>query len=129
LRTTNTAELLLSGNAVGEMLKGMLLSGREKFLLRKCNENVDVAATRLFLAIRCYQQKHGKTPESLGALVPEFIDRIPADDFDGAPLRFSSEKKAIYSIGGDLIDSGGIEKDKKKQRLDIVFKLDFRNVK
>ncbi len=126
---TNTAELILSGNAVGELLKGMVLPGQEKFLVRKCHENVDVDATRLFLALRCFERTNGKMPELLQDLAPRFIESIPADSFDGLPIRYSAEKRMIYSVGNDLLDAGGVEYDQKKQRLDIVFKINFPDTK
>jgi hypothetical protein len=36
---------------------------------------------------------------------------VPPDDFDGKPLRYSREKKCVYSVGEDLRDSGGHSKE------------------
>ena len=69
-------------------------------------------ATRLVqlaLALRAYTQANGGLPESLDALVPGYLEAIPLDRFDGAPLRYSKAKAVVYSIGDDLVDSGGFE--------------------
>ena len=59
------------------------------------------------LALKCYAIEYGELPASLDQLVPEYLDEIPADPFDGRPMRYSKEKKIVYSVGRDLIDSGG----------------------
>jgi len=118
-------KLLLSGNAVGEVLTQMLLPAQEKFMAKKCQENVTVAATQVLVALKCFKEKHGSLPSSLEELAPEFLPNLPMDDFDGKQLRYSVEKKIIYSIGPDLVDSDGEEKDAQKKTLDIPFKIEF----
>jgi hypothetical protein len=121
----STLKLLFSGNAVGKILTQLLLPSQNKFMSRKCRENITVAATQTIFALKCYKEKHGSLPSSLEELVPEFLAKVPTDDFDGKPLRYSLEKKIIYSVGGDLMDSGGEEKDSRKKALDIPFKIEF----
>ena len=69
----------------------------------------------------------------LNDLVPKYISKVPKDPFDGKPIRYSAKNKMIYSVGNDLKDSGGSEKDVGKGRRDgkrnrnaedIVFKID-----
>jgi hypothetical protein len=64
---------------------------------------------RSAIAARQYQQKHGELPASLAALVPEFLPAVPADPFDGKPLRMVAEGQGLklYSIGRDQKDDGG----------------------
>lgn len=114
--------LLLSGNAIGRTLAEMSDPPSQKF---KCRENVNAAATLTIFALKCYKQKYGSLPPSLEELVPEFLSKIPIDDFDGKPLRYSAEKKILYSVGPDLIDSNGKEKDMQNKTLDIQFKIQF----
>jgi len=116
---------LLSGNAMGNILVDMTFPSAEKFLARKCRENVGLAATQIILALRCHQMKSGVLPRSLNELVPQFLPSVPLDDFDGKPMRFSPEKRLIYSVGQDLIDSDGQEKDEKNKPLDIPFAIEF----
>ena len=39
-------------------------------------------------AVERYRLKYGKLPKDLNALVPEFMDKVPVDPFDGKPLRY-----------------------------------------
>ncbi len=50
----------------------------------------------------------GIAVNSLDALVPEYLDRVPTDPCDGKPLRCIPEKRLIYSIGIDLKDDEGL---------------------
>jgi hypothetical protein len=55
------------------------------------------------IAFRRYQLAHGKPPESLAALCPEFLATVPQDPFSKtpAPLRLvvDDDRFAIYSVG------------------------------
>jgi hypothetical protein len=126
LSTNNSAvKLLLTGNAVGEILVRLTLPAQERFIAKKCLENVNVAATQTTIALKCYQQKHGRLPERLDELVPEFLTSVTVDDYDGEPLRYSAEKKIIYSVGADLIDSNGQTTNSLGKNLDIPFSINF----
>lgn len=103
----------------------MLAPGWKAALRRKCAENNSVSATRLLLALRCYQDERGSLPPTLEELIPKYLERIPIDDFDGKPFRYSREKKLLYSVGEDLIDSGGEKSDRKRNRGDDIFPIEF----
>jgi len=70
------------------------------------------------LAVEQYRLAFGRLPESLDKLVPEYVDTIPLDPFDGQPLRYRSLERGfvVYSIGEDLSDDGGKEKETRKRR-------------
>lgn len=62
------------------------------------------------LAIERYRLAHQALPESLEALVPEYLAEVPRDPFDGAPLRYIRHETGgytVYTIGDDGIDHGG----------------------
>ncbi len=42
-------------------------------------------------------------------LVPDYFDTVPIDVFDGKPMRYSREKKIVYSFGPRMEDTGGDE--------------------
>jgi hypothetical protein len=69
------------------------------------------------LAIERYRLANTNAlPSSLTKLVPQFIQAVPADPFDGKPLRFKLIPKRgymVYSIGLDRVDDGGIHKPEK----------------
>lgn len=65
------------------------------------------------IAFRRHQLKYGKPPESLGALVPEFLDAVPLDPFEPeTPLKLviEGDQYAIYSVGKDLTDDRALLK-------------------
>lgn len=69
--------------------------------------NFAIQATRLRLAALTFKRDKGALPRTLGELVPAYIDRVPADPFDGKPIRYNPDKKIIYSVGTDAKDDGG----------------------
>lgn len=81
-------------------------------------------ATRSAIAIERYRRTHGRLPETLDQLVPEFLERVLEDAFDGRPLRYirAGSGWKIYSIGADLIDQQGA-RGEAEHPLDIVFEF------
>lgn len=121
----STWQRLISGNAIGDILFEMMEPSLKPFASRVSQENVDVTATQLLLALKIYRMRHGKLPESLSELVPEFFPQVPIDDFDGKPFRYLPDKKLIYSVGPDLKDSGGEGRRGDSENYDLPFKIEF----
>ncbi|NJL71102.1 MAG: hypothetical protein HC888_05520 [Candidatus Competibacteraceae bacterium] len=71
-------------------------------------------AAQVGLALGRYALAHAGLPDSLEALVPDFLDRVPLDPFDGQPLRYRrvGEGFVVYSVGKNLVDDGGVRKVK-----------------
>ena len=65
------------------------------------------------LAIRLFQLDENRLPESLDALVLEYLPSVPQDAFASGPLtyRLSDEGYVLYSIGPNSQDDGGIERN------------------
>ncbi len=62
------------------------------------------------VALKRYQLKHGKFPETLGELAPEFVLSVPIDPYDGKQLRYHPNAAGtylLYSVGDDGKDDGG----------------------
>ncbi|MBL9135798.1 MAG: CehA/McbA family metallohydrolase [Verrucomicrobiales bacterium] len=62
------------------------------------------------IALRRYLASHGQLPETLEALVPEFLKALPVDPMDGKPIRYRREETGgftLWSVGEDGIDDGG----------------------
>jgi hypothetical protein len=78
---------------------------------------VAVAAAR-------YRAEKGRLPETLDALVPEYLPAVPRGPFDGKPLRMvvRDGRLVFYSIGPDTKD-GGTAFDEEKGTGDITFSL------
>ena len=102
---------LPSKNSVGRMLHQILIPALSGVQKMKCQAHTDMAATQALLALKCFKDKTGRLPKTLDELVPEYLAAVPLDDFDGKPLRYSPEKKIIYSVGKDLKDVGGSTKE------------------
>ena len=89
-----------------------------------------MAATAL--AIRLYELDHGRRPEELAQLVPDYLDTVPLDPFaDGGRTlgyRPRQPNPVLYCIGENGIDHGGAftcrGDDIHSEDLDIPFFLD-----
>ena len=62
---------------------------------------------RLGVAAYLYREKNGHFPAKLSDLAPKFILSLPADPFDGKPMKFKRTPHGIviYSVGPDMIDT------------------------
>jgi len=75
------------------------------------------------IALKRYQLKHGKYPDTLSGLVPEFLARHPIDYMDGGKLRYRVEGEdfTLWSVGVDGRDDGGnpgtVEADGKPRQM------------
>jgi len=67
----------------------------------KCQTNVQLAVTRVLLAMKAFKLEKGRLPATLDELVPDYLDAVPLDDFDGKPLRYNPAKKIVYTVGKD----------------------------
>jgi hypothetical protein len=76
------------------------------------------------IAVERFRRREGRLPDSLEDLVPDFLEAVPMDPYDGQPIRFVIKKDAylIYICGRDREDGGGIEDD---QRTDEVIRIEL----
>jgi hypothetical protein len=78
----------------------------EKFA--RAQTSVDLA--RLACALERYRLANGQFPESLEALAPKFIERLPHDVINGQPLKYhraDDGRFVLYSVGWNETDDGG----------------------
>ena len=62
-------------------------------------------------ALERYHLAHGEYPETLDALAPQFIEKIPHDIIGGEPLHYrrtADGKFLLYSFGWNEKDDGGV---------------------
>ena len=62
------------------------------------------------IALKRYAQRHGTLPGALADLVPEFLETVPVDYFDGKAMKYhlnASGNFTLYSVGQDGKDDGG----------------------
>ena len=122
--------IVLSDNGEGLLTYHFLMGTLLRVYHVKCQENCAVEATRIQIALRCYQLEHGELPETLDELVPEYFESVPLDDFDGKPMKYSKEKRVVYAVGTDLTDNGGIGQERRgslppDDGYDLVHKIAF----
>jgi hypothetical protein len=78
-----------------------------------------IQSAETILAIERYRLKYGSLPASLEALVPEFLETVYLDPFDGKPLRYvlrDTGGYTVYCIGEDGIDNGGLDNAQMRAR-------------
>jgi len=100
---------------LGLLVAGRLMHYRDPNHLKVARRDASLRGMALFLAVRAYETEHGEPPDTLEALVPDYLPRVPEDPFDGKPLRYlrrnvpglPPEAWAVYSIGENLTDDGG----------------------
>jgi hypothetical protein len=93
-----------------DMLSRLLLPGvvgcAEKFA--RAQTSADEA--RIACALERYRLANGQFPETLGALAPKFIEKLPHDVINGQPLKYrrtDDGQFVLYSVGWNQTDDGG----------------------
>lgn len=109
-----------------KFFSAMLLPAEEKAAIRFARLEARRRAAVVALAIeRCRLAKGGSKPEALAELVPRFLPGLPADPFDGEPLRYKKLPAGfvVYSIGADRTDDGGTERPQRgpQKNFDVTF--------
>lgn len=76
---------------------------------------MDLARTAI--AIERYRLAKGELPERLRELVPEYLEEVPIDPFDGKTIKYRRMEPGyvLYSVGMDGKDDGGKERTTKKR--------------
>jgi hypothetical protein len=65
---------------------------------------------QMVCALERYRLVHGRYPETLNELLPQFIDKLPHDIIGGQPLKYrrtADGQFLLYSIGWNETDDGG----------------------
>ncbi|GEM_PF-2840011 len=90
-------------------LIGNSLSCFPSVIIKSAQMTTEVRLLTTALAIERYRLKNEKLPKELKELVPEFLESVPEDPFDGKPVRYKPQEKGywLYSVGRDLVDNGG----------------------
>lgn len=94
-------------------------------------ENRVLSATEITksgLAALAYAHDTGKLPDDLGILVPNYMDAVPLDAYDGQPVRYRRTDTGfvVYSIAHDRVDNGGNPPPEDKRIFetgDLVFRV------
>ncbi|MEW6201271.1 MAG: hypothetical protein AB1546_04805, partial [bacterium] len=103
----STLTMLLKGEYGARVIAQIAIPNYTRSFGRTCYYEFILEGTRLRLAAFAYKHDHGALPRTLQELVPNYIDNIPIDSFDGNPIRYNPAKKVIYSVGTNLTDENG----------------------
>ena len=90
-----------SATAVPHIAKATLAVAQQQTYLREA---------ALACALERYRRDRGEYPETLAALVPQFIAKLPSDLITGESLKYqrtSKDRFRLYSPGWNLKDDGG----------------------
>ena len=86
----------------------LLSSGNFLKKIARAQASVDLARTAI--GLERYRLAHGKFPESLDTLAPQFIKKISHDVIGGEPLKYRRSPDGqfvLYSVGWNKKDDGG----------------------
>ena len=93
------------------LVESMLLHSRPYMAKRFAYGQASVDPARVAIALERYRLARGEFPESLDALAPRFIEKIPHDVINGEPLRYhrtGDGQFVLYSVGWNEADDGGV---------------------
>ena len=122
----------LTPNYVGWLLLGAVLPAYNSLAERLARDESGLSAVKVVVAAELYRRKTGQRPESLDALVPEFLPSVPVDPFDhGAALKYDVERGIVWTVGPDRDFTGDIQSGKKSygRNRKYVVNLDGSEVK
>lgn len=125
LTPANFAKLYIEENAIGKILHDVIATSLNGMSIRKCEEDLLVAATQALIGIKAYKNDTKNYPAMLSELAPNYLSSVPQDSFDGKLLKYFAEEKIVYSVGQDMQDSGGSTGDDWRKMPDPTFKIGF----
>jgi hypothetical protein len=101
----------------GSMLTRMLMPAFGRIMQIETRHLAHLRTTQTALSVQRYRLAEGHLPESFDNLVPTYMEIVPIDPFDGQSLKYRTLETGfeVYSVGYDLTDDGGAEKDSKKR--------------
>ena len=105
-------------NIVGVILSGWRLESADSMLKNSFKTRTLVGLARAFIALRITRKETGAYPVSLDAAVAAgLLAGEPKDFFSGQPIRYSTERRLLWSVGEDGKDDDG---DKRR---DLILAL------
>lgn len=116
--------LYVTPNATGKLLHDISTISLLPAIIKKCEDQLTLSATATVFALKAFHTDHGDYPAELSELVPQYLEAIPYDPFSGLYLKYSREKKIIYSVGKDNKDDGGSSGDNWATMPDPTFSLE-----
>ena len=92
----------LAPNCGGRAIVLNVMPDWNGFAMKVARGEFGLSAAKVVVAAELYRRKTGHRPESLDALVPEFLPSVPTDPFDhGAALKYDAERGIVWTVGAD----------------------------
>lgn len=106
----------------GYIYSSMLLPSFSRVIVREASTRALAELAATAMALEGFRHEHGHLPTSLAELKPEFLDSVPIDPFDGAPIKYKQLPTGyiIYSVDADGRDDGGRERPEQRKSTDTT---------
>jgi len=113
------------GRQIGKALTVMMMPAVGALCETETRARTRDALGQLGFALTAYRADHSAYPESLDALAPRYIARVPRDLFNEQPLHYKRQADGflLYSVGANGVDEGGRTFDSQPPGDDIVLKI------
>lgn len=89
-------------NAIGNILLEVARPDFDRYEEKRCHLEARVSLVQTLAAMKGYWLALGTLPQSLTALVPQWLPQMPADPFRAAPLQYSKTYARVWSLGADF---------------------------
>ena len=93
------------------LFASLVLPSLSRVSFRAAYAQTGVNLALLACALERYRLARGEFPAQLDQLVPNFLDRLPADLINGQPLKYHRAQNGafgLYSVGWNETDDGGV---------------------
>jgi len=111
-------EKAISSPSIGNQWARIAIPNISKALLTTAKNQTSVYEGQIACAIERYHLVHSEYPETLDALVPQFIAVLPHDIIGGQPLHYHRTDDGnflLYSVGWNEMDDGGRSSANREQ--------------
>ncbi|MFC1760611.1 hypothetical protein ACFL6U_00850 [Planctomycetota bacterium] len=117
----------LNAKHYGGMFTKLITASLERVLQLGIRAETGQKIALTALAVERYRLASGHLPETLAQLIPDYLDAVITDPYDGQALRYRrlDPGYVVYSVGEDLTDSGGKKRSKEnKSSYDLTFTVE-----
>lgn len=103
-------EQFVSRSSPFRILTAMAVPNFQKAVQTMARNQTAVDEAFIVCGLERYRLANGPYPDSLDALVPKFLDKLPNDIITGEPLKYrrTGDSFLLYSIGWNEKDDGGM---------------------
>jgi hypothetical protein len=117
LELTNTFNVSDYARSHLYLFSGMFVPALSKVSVKAANAEAISKLAATAFSIESFRQKNNRVPKALDELVPEFIEAVPTDPFDGKPIRYRQTPRGfqLYSVDADGRDDHGAERPPRRK--------------